>query len=295
MLFCAWVLGLFLRASTALAVTFTPLVTDVAVMPGSEARADFTVENTSDILKEYIVSLYDVTLNSSLESPEFAPLPQDIASWVSVDTYGFTLAPGATRVLVMTAAPSEVVAAESIVIGLVVRELAGDNGIAVTSGVTSLVFVTVGDPHVDARITNFSVAPRLADSMDVHAAVTVANGADRVVQPYGTVRITNTFGGLVEEMSINPSLYRVPENDQRVFTVLVGDNDSGTGFFNELWREIVEHRIGVFTARLVAAPYPGADATLSATTRFVVFPWRSGMLVLLGAGTFVVARRKRRW
>lgn len=294
MLFCAWLLGLLLRASTALAVTFTPLVTDIAVMPGSEARADFTVENTSDAPKDYIVSLYDVTLHSSLESPQFAPLPQDVAAWVSVDAYSFTLAPGAARVVVMTTAPPKAMDVDSVVVGLVVRELAGDNGIVVTPGVTSLVFVTVGEPHTDARVTNFSVTPRIAGRMDMTATVTVANSADRVVQPYGTVRVTNTFGGLAEEVSINPSLYRVPGNDQRVFTAAIGGED-GTGFFNELWREVVEHRIGVFTARLVAAPYPGADATLSATTRFVVFPWRFSTLVLLGGALFVGARKMRRW
>lgn len=295
MLFCAWALGLLLRASTALAVTFTPLVTDIAVMPGEQARADFTVENTSDVTKEYIVSLYDVTLNSSLESPQFAPLPQHVSSWLSVDTYGFTLAPGAARVLVMTATPPEAPDTYSAVVGLVVRELAGDNGIAVASGVTSLVFITVGDPQTDARVVDFAVTPGVADNLDITVAATIANGAYRAVQPYGTVRITNTFGGLVDEVSINPSLYRIPENDQRVFTAAVGATSDQRGFFHELWREIVEHRAGVFTAQLVAAPYPGADATLYAKTRFFVLPWRLGLLVVLGGGTVVAVWRKRRW
>lgn len=295
MIFCVWVLGLLFRASTVLAVSFTPLVTDIAVMPGETAQADFTVENTSNETKEYIVSLYDVTLNSSLESPEFAPLPQRMTSWLSVDTYGFTLEPNATRVLVMTATPPATLSTDAAVVGLVVRELAGDNGIAVASGVTSLVFITVGDPQTDARVTNFAVAPRVTDRLSIGVAATFANGANRAIQPYGTVRVLNTFGGVVDEVNVNPSLYRVPENDQRVFTVAIGDREDRAGFFHELWREIVEHRVGVFTAQLVAAPYPGADATLSATTRFVVIPWRSGALLLFGGSTLFVAWKKRQW
>ncbi len=294
MLFLAWALGILLHATNASAVTFAPTVTDVAVMPGEQASADFTVANTSDTTKEYIVSLYDVTLNSSLESPAFAPLPQETSSWLAVDTYGFTLASGATRVLLLTASPSAEVADQSTVVGLVVRELSGDNGIAVASGVTSLVFITVGNPETDAVVDGFSVTPRVMSTLNVTVATTIVNGGDRVVQPYGTVQIRNTFGMLVDEVDVNPSLYRVPTNDQRVYTVRIGDDESG-GFFNELWREIVQHRVGVFTARLVATPYPGAESALSATTRFVVFPWRSAVVLLVLGGACAVAWRKRRW
>lgn len=294
MLFLAWALGILLHATNASAVTFAPTVTDVAVMPGEQASADFTVANTSDTTKEYIVSLYDVTLNSSLESPAFAPLPQETSSWLAVDTYGFTLAAGATRVLLLTASPLADVDDQSTVVGLVVRELSGDNGIAVASGVTSLVFITVGNPETDAVVDGFSVTPRVMSTLNVTVATTIVNGGDRVVQPYGTVQIRNTFGMLVDEVDVNPSLYRVPTNDQRVYTIRIGDEVSG-GFFDELWREVVQHRVGVFTARLVATPYPGAESALSATTRFVVFPWRSAIVLLAFCSACIVAWRKRRW
>lgn len=293
MLFLAWVLGIFLHAASASAVAFTPTVTDVAVMPGEQASADFTIVNTSDATKEYVVSLYDVTLHSSLESPQFAPLPEETSSWLSVDTYGFTLAPSATRVLLLTATPLQTLTPQSATVGLVVRELSGDNGIAVASGVTSLVFITVGNPETDAVVDVFSVTPRVTSTLNVTVAITVVNGGDRVVQPYGTVQLRTMFGTLVDEVDVNPSLYRVPTNDQRVYTVRSGDDEHG-GFFDELWREIVQHRVGVFTARLVAAPYPGADTTLSATTRFVVFPWRSAVVLLVLCGGVTVAWRKRR-
>lgn len=294
MLFLAWVLGILLNATNASALTFAPTVTDVAVLPGEQVSVDFTVANTSDTTKEYIVSLYDVTLNSSLESPAFAPLPQEISSWLAVDTYAFSLAAGATRVLLLTASPSVDVDDQSAVVGLVVRELSGDNGIAVASGVTSLVFITVGNPETDAVVSDFSVTPRVMSTLNVTVATTIVNGGDRVVQPYGTVQIRNTFGMLVDEVDVNPSLYRVPSNDQREYTVRIGDDGSG-GFFNELWREVVQHRVGVFTARLVATPYPGAESALSATTRFVVFPWRSAIVLLALSSAGVVVWRKRRW
>ena len=294
MVFFAWVLGVLLRASTALAVTFAPTVVDISVLPGEQASTDFVVENSSDVEKDYLVSLYDVTLNSSLESPEFAPLPQSVSSWVSVDTYAFTLDSGASRVLTLTVAPPATTNDDSVVVGLVIREHAGDNGIAVTSGVTSLVFITVGNPETNAEIVTFAAVPRITDGLHTTFSATVRNGGDRVVQPYGTLQITNTFGGVVEEIDINPSLYRVPTNDEREFTVQSGEEERA-GFLHELWREVAQHRVGVFTARLVAAPYPGADATLYATTRFVVLPWRFAVVLLVLGSALTVMWRRNRW
>lgn len=293
MLFCAWMLGFLLRASTVLAMTFTPTVTDFPVMQGETLQADFTVQNTASTTKEYLVSLYDVTLSSSLESPSFAPLPQERSAWLSLDTYGFSLASGASRALLLTAAPPADAASESFVVGLVVRELAEDNGIAVSSGVTSLMFVTVGNPTSDAVVTQWSVSPRVMSRLDLEVTAEFTNDGERVVQPYGFVQIANTFGRVVEEIQINPTLSRVPVDDVRVFTATVAVEKRG-GFFYELWREIVEHRIGVFTAKLVAAPYPGADATLLATTRFFVVPWRLLLVALFGGGLVrAIVRRGR--
>lgn len=293
MLFLAWALGTLLHASAAFAMTFTPTVDDISVAPGAQASTDFTVTNTADTAKKYLVSLYSVTLRSTLESPEFAPLPENVASWVSVDTYDFSLASQASRVLTLRLAPPADFPAQSETIGLVVREVSGDNGVTIASAVTGLAFVTVGDPEADARVMSMTVAPKISDRLHIVVTAQIENAGDRVVQPYGTIQIRNILGRIIEEVPVNPSLYRVPARDQRAYSVSMGNTTHG-GFFYELWREIVEHRFGVFTAQLVAASYPGADSTLSATTRFVVLPWRTMVVLLVvGAGTVRIARKRR--
>lgn len=292
MLFIAWILALILRTGTALAMTFTPTVTDLSVVQGESFEADFTVQNSSDASREYLVSLYDVVLSQSLESPTFAPLPQEKSEWLSLDAYGFSLASGESRVLLLRAAPPSTASDDSFVVGLVVREIAEDNANAVSSGVTSLIFVTVGDPTTDATVTRWDVSPAMTSRLSIDVTAEIKNSGSRVVQPYGMLRVVNTFGGVVKEVNINPTLNRIPEGDTRTFTAAIRPETSG-GFFYELWREVVEHRVGIFTARLVAAPYPGADATLAATARFVVFPWRTAFVLLGLWGAVRIARRNR--
>lgn len=283
---------MLLRASTALAVTFAPTVTDLSLVPGETGQADFTIENSASVSKKYIVSMYDVTLSQSLESPVFSPLSEERSAWLSLDTYGFTLAPGASRMVLLEAAPPLDVTADSFVIGLVVRELAEDNVFAVTSGVTSLVFVTVGSPETRAVVTSFDMSPRISARYALDVTTTIVNNGARVLQPYGTVVVTNTFGRQVAEVNINPALGRIPPGDVRTFATSVGEA-ARRGFLYELWREVVEHRVGIFTAKLVAAPYPGAAATLTASSRVFVFPWRLALVLGVTGSAIILARRRR--
>ncbi len=292
MLFCAWILAWFLHVNEAQAMVFTPTTTDIAVEVGTVATQDFSVQNDTLQSLTYIATLYDVTLSPDGSSPQFSAISSEHAAILSLNTSKFTLAPNAARVVLLTVSAPMQSQPDSFAVGLVVREVAGDNAVTVATGVSSLVFVTIGDPAVAATLNMFSAAPVFTSHLATEFVVTIENGGERTLQPYGFIDVKNTWGKSIAQIDMNPALHRVPSRHRRLFTSLLGDVTQ-QNFFHELWREITEHRFGIFTATLVAAPYPGVAPTLSGTTRMVVVPWRSmSFCLLIIAG--IVAMRKRR-
>lgn len=293
--FIALLLFTFFPAS-AHAMTFSPPTMDIQVEPGAQAAASFSVGNTETTERTYSVSLYGVTFDEETGDPIFAALRQDLQSWVAADIYEFSLVPGASRAVTLNVNPPATMEPDTFVVGVVVREANEDNALFLSSGFSSLAFVTVGSPIVQLDVQSLR-APLLVAHPPVDFSITVANSGERVGQPFGLLRLTNTFGASVDALEVNPTYGRVPQGVTRSFAATWGDATVTTSFFGELWRELTNFRVGLFTAEFVGAPYPGADLSLHATTRFLVFPWRLALLacVVCGAVFFVRRRGQKRW
>lgn len=282
-----------LMPHAASAMTFAPMVSDFSVMPGEGLASTFTLTNTDEVAHDYAASLYAVTLDAETGEPSFGPLHQDVAAWMALDAYNFSVAAGGEKDIALTVAPPEGTSADSLVVGLVVRELEDGEGVTITAGVSSLVFMTVGSPEWSGGVRSMDATPGLTSGLPVDVTVTIVNDGERVLQPYGTVTIRNTFGGEVATYDINPALRRIPAGHERAYTVSWGDAEGERNVFQKLWREIVDFRVGVFTAELLAAPYPGGEAAFTETTRVVVFPWRVFLVGGIAAGAYVFVRARR--
>lgn len=286
-------LPLFFPATTQ-AMNFTPSVADVVLEPGESDVLEFFIENTSSQEHEYGVSLYGVTFDDESGEPKFGPMQAEVASWVSVDAYAFSLAPSASRSLELTVAIPASADTTTATFAAVVRESLDDTGIYLSSGVSSLVFVTVGSPNTAATVTDFRSRPFFAVHLPVTFSVDIANNGERVVQPYGIVRVRDIFGRTITSLEFNAVLRRVPVGLTRTFDVQWGESLETRSIFHELWRELTSG-VGLFTAEFVAAPYPGAEPTLQATTRLLVFPWRiAGIVCGVGTLAYLLFVRKRR-
>lgn len=285
----------FALPSKVNAIGFLPTSTDILVMPGEEGIATFEVVNTDVVPREFAASLYGVQFNALTDEPEFRSLSSAISGWASLSAYDFSLQSGEAKTLTLMVSPPVDTSADSFVVSVVARELAKDtNGTSVTSGVSSLVFVTVGQPEVSANIQNFSVSSKISSGIPLTFAGTIVNTGERVVQPFGVVTIYNTFGGKAGEYDLNPKMRRIPAGLAKTYSVSWGEAVTG-GIMTELWRELVDFKIGVFTAELSAAPYPGGEVTLMDKVRVVVVPWRVLAIcgVLFAVGFFVRRRRRR--
>ncbi len=286
-------LGLLLLPHQVDAMIFAPTSADIHVMPGESVAIPLVVENTDEYTRNYAVSLYSVRFSAESDEPIFSSLSQSVTPWIELDAYNFSLSAAKEKALTLTVAPPDITSADSFVIGVVIRELAPANSASVVSGVSSLVFVTVGSPPVSFDLVEMRVWPSFTSSVPIDITTTIKNTGERVLQPTGNVIIHNTFGKQVAEYDVNPMLRRIPTSQTRAYTVTWGEQREVENFFQELWRECTNFKVGVFTATFLAAPYPDSDVPMEAATRFVVFPWRLA-LVALGLVTLGGFARYRR-
>ncbi len=276
------------------AISFTPTATDISLMPGDTLTKTFTLTNNSTVAKNYQTSLNLVHFDSVTHEPIFDTWPASLNSSVTVDTQTFTLDPNQQKTVTLTVTPPTNTTASSLVIGLIVAEVASSASVQVTPGVSSLVFVTIGQPSVLPVITSFSSSSFASSSLPIDFTGNIINNGDRTLQPFGTITVYNVFSKRVATFDMNPTLRRIPSAQNRAFTATWGATRVTGNFFQELWREVTNPMIGFFTAELLAAPYPGADATLSQTTHVVVLPWRALIIIIgLGIVTTVSVRRRR--
>jgi hypothetical protein len=285
---------LFLLPSSALAISFTPTAADLAVMPGETATQSFTITSNATSAQNYTTSSYLVHFNSDTHEPIFDAWPTSMNSWVVIDTTNFTLQTNEQKNISMTLSIPADAADTSLVIGLIIREVAEVGALNVTSGVSSLVFVTIGQPTVNAVLTSFSPSSLITNSLPVDLTTNIINSGDRTLQSFGTVTVYNVLSKRVATLSLNPTQRRIPAGQDRSFTATWGASRQTGNFFQEFWREVTNPRIGLFTAELLAAPYPDGEVTLSQTSHIIVLPWRV-LLVIIGLGTAmtITVRRPR--
>lgn len=284
-----------LLPNAALALSFTPIATDISLMSGESLSKIFTLTNDSTTPKNYQTTLKIVNFDSVTNEPVFSVWPNSLSSSVTADTQAFSLDAGEQKTITLAINPPANTTASSLVLGLIVTEVASSSAVQVTPGVSSLVFLTIGEPSVSAVLSSFKSSSFIASSLPLDFTSHIINSGDRTLQPFGTVTVYNAFSQRVATYDLNPTLRRIPTSQSRAYTVTWGAARYSGNFFQELWREITNPEVGFFTAELLAAPYPGADATLSQSTHFVMLPWRVLVIILgLGVTITVSVRHKKR-
>ena len=285
-------LWFFLLPSSASALSFTPTATDLTLMPGETLTKNFTLTNDSTVTKNYLTALNLVHFDATTNEPIFDAWPASLNSSVIIDTNDFTLDANAQKNITVTISLPANTTASSLVLGLIITEVAPATVVQVTPGVSSLIFVTIGQPSVLPVLTGFSASSFIRSSLPIDFTGNIINNGDRTLQPLGTVTVYNAFSKRLATFDINPTVRRIPTNQNRDFTVTWGSARTTGNFFQELWREVTNFKVGFFTAELLVAPFPGADATISQTTHVIVLPWRV-LLVVLGFGAIIIVSVRR--
>lgn len=292
--FAAIIFGIFFVVRPAAALEFSPAATDIAAYPGLDGVATFTIVNDSPSEADYVASIYGVDFDEEGD-PIFGPLDSAYTGWFTLDSYNFSLESDASRELRLVATIPESAADDALVVALVVRELAQNTGVTISTGFSGLVFVTIGSPIAAADMTEFTARSRFAGGLPIDFSATFHNDGERTLQPQGLLVIRNMLSLVSDEISFNDVGNRVPAGQSRTFVATWSDTADAASLLGRLWSKVTDFRIGVFTAELTVTPYPGGPAMYD-TTRVVVFPWQAG-IILLGCGAvvfFAVVRRKNR-
>lgn len=275
------------------ALTFMPAATDLTVRAGESGDVTFYAKNDTTEGRTYALDLYAVTFADD-GSPAFAPLAERYASWFTPDAETFVLTAGEERAITLNIAPPADAASATVTAAAVLREEQGaGSGVTIDTAISGLIFVTVGDVPTEATLLQFSSSSLFVGRLPVTFSAIFRNDAERILQPWGVVMVRDMFGSEVAVLDLNLGKYRVLPGRARTYEVVWQKGRETGGFFAELWREVADRQVGVFTATLIAEPYPGAPTPVTATARVFLVPWRTMLVCAVVLASALLARRRR--
>lgn len=287
-LFSVFVLAGNIRAQNAEDVTLSisPPLFELTANPGDSLTNKIRLSNRSNQQQQISVLKLNFTalgeeggVDLTEEASNFS-----LASWIDVDKEAITLPAGQDHIfdfridVPSTAEPGGHFG--SIIFKAAPTPLKDGSGSAVSPEVGALLLVKVsGDIREQASIAEFFADPGFYENGPFNLVTRVRNEGNVHFKPRGTVTISNMFGQEVSSISFNERNV-LPDSIRRFESEW---NPSGL-------------RFGRYTAT-VSLVYGSEDKILTATTSFIVFPWKAFLvlLIIVALIAFVVWRYRERF
>lgn len=208
--FSALILGgiFLLLPHVSFAMKLDPDSSDLWVNNGESGVATIFVENDSKVEKEYELQFFEVSFGENAEDLSFVPLSANESTWFSANPTHFGLLSGDNRQVDVTVSVPVENQLKTKTIAVVVKEQNTEEGIAISSAATSLLFLHLGENgEWRMEIVSFS-----AKVIDRHAILELVlkNTGDDVGVITGEVRVRNMFGKIVDRFPITEAPKRVP-------------------------------------------------------------------------------------
>ncbi len=255
----------------ASALTLAPASTTVNAKPGQTAATAVKLTNNENapVTLRPAATLFTPAAGDESGTPQLlGDASGTAADWVVFKEQSVTVAPGQSlEVPVLISVPADA-AGGTYNLAVVWSSLgeAGGEGVAVQSGVTSLMLLDVDGPgrSLSGTLTSFSTlgSSDRYSRLPVGFALRVTNTGNTAFKPQGTVSIRDAFGRTVETLSLNES---------RGDTGYVAPNS--TRKFEVQWKD--GFALGKYTA--VAEVAIGSSAQMAQAT-FWVLP--TGLMAL---------------
>lgn len=288
------------QGAFALQVTPSPIIE--TVKPGEYKEIEFQIRNQSSNKENLRVDLRKFEVNSENGDIELSEeVPQDVASWVRVQTPTFTVGPGAAFNEKLIANPPDSVGF-SYNFAVVISRSQEPN---VTTGNTKLkgsvavfTLLSVDKPGATRKleVKVFTSRKRLYEYLPATFVTTLTNTGNTIVQPYGNIFIQRSPTALqpITTLSLNSKgAYILPGvsrslvvNWDQGFPRYVETKDADNASLKQQlqwdWANVQQLRIGKFYAKLVAVYNDGQrDVPIEAVVSFWVIPWKLGLVVVL--------------
>jgi hypothetical protein len=279
----------------SLQVAPSPLVS--SIKPGESKKLELKIRNNGDKTENLKIELK--SFNQDGQSGQINindTAPSDISDWVSFSSATFSAKPGEWfNEYINVNMPKTAGFSYSFVVLISRQAESGTSPSQMAIRGSLAVFTLINVDRSDAlrklEVSNFSVEHRVYEYLPAKFNVTIKNGGNTIVQPYGNIFIQRSSNqAAISTLPLNEAkAYILPNTSRTVssewkdgFPVHVATGNNGKPTRLEWnWDNLKNLRIGRYTAKLVGAYNDGQrDIPLEATLTFWVLPWK--MLIGLG-------------
>lgn len=265
------------------AMSVTPSATDFVFVP--DARGEFlpqdqalSILNDTEDKRSFVIDLYGVEFGLDGSISNFVPVPERVRAWFSLAPETFPLAPGESTVVNVKISPQGSDLREHGAFAVIVREdrAAGAKD-ALTSGVASLFFVSLGEDLSTAGEVRLISASAFDDNMATLISVAIQNTGDVAFAPDGRIMVMNMWGDVVAQTSFNKVGARVPAGSLRTLSEVWQHGDStARGFLARAFSQIKTGGLGRYVVTFEALLPNGASSH-----SVVVWLWPRELLMVL--------------
>jgi hypothetical protein len=265
-------------AQTALKLTAAPAKQEIVLNPGESDNFNVRFYNNSDTPVSGTLDVVDFIVKDKEGSPVFIEETSDASyarfaasRWVTLPYNRMTIAAeDKVAVPIRITVPGNARPGGRYI--SIFFETAGNSlqrnntdkeaGSSVTHRVAALVFVRVAGNIIEKALLGRISAPIFFEYGPINVETEILNKGDYHIAPQGVVTLTNMFGGLVDQTSLE---------DQNIFP------DTARIFRNILGNKWMAGRYKIN----LAASYGELGQALNGYTYIWVFPWKVTLMILL--------------
>lgn len=276
------------------AVGVAPAILDLSLHPGEVAQRTVTVINTEDVTRTFQFLKENFSPSNEPGIALFDKGKEDaFPSWIDVSPDSLSLqAMQQASITFTVSVPEGAPSGDYYGVVFVTPNVSSQ----ATARTAILFFLTVlGESHFDADFAQATLRTTLASTQGNALTVQIQNAGNAYVKPTGTIEI-DPLVGRKAVVDLNPDALRILVGETRTWSVEWGMPGSST-WMSRLTSEWRAFALG--PVRVIATLHVGADTravTKTTIQRFWVFPWRTGLLILLMLlCTFVLVRLPRRY
>jgi hypothetical protein len=270
-----FLLAVVFTPGLALATSYSPTAADIELDAGQSSAVSFTFFHNESSSQDYFVRLQSAQVGDGPDEVLFSEISTELASWVSLSDVAFSLAPGEVKEITLAVnVPSDAGSSVNVIALQVIERSQEDAIIGTSTGVSPLIFLSVGDLPGSAQLLDFNASKNLTAALPISFLVEIENTGLRFVQPEGKIVIRNLFGEVIEVLEVNSTSKRITAGVTRSFITDWGEASDGQGFFTALSHEVTNFTIGWVRVELVITPWEGGEEIQDSLTIFF-FPWRT--------------------
>lgn len=282
--------GAMFFALPAKAITLNPPIFEFQMNPGDSIEDVIKVFNDSaDGPLNLIADVVNFTFKEGDETTGTPVYYEDgelltgheLAPWVTISEPDFTVAPLVRKTVSFSIDVPESASPGSYFGGVILRSNpeGGSGGVGLSAGTAVMIILRVnGDANESAVLTDFTIDAASYSHLPVKFMSRVMNDGNVLLQPAGTVNITDILGRQVGVAEVNSELRGVLPGSARRFMASWGsDVDENASLLSRQWNNF---KFGRFTATL-NLEYGTEGKTFTSTQTFWVIPWLV-LTVLIG-------------